>query len=175
MTEEILFFGDIHNDYRCLSLDYSCAIDFDNYDFRSVLHLYLYLKFKNNDKIRKNLLELTEKKEISDYAKKIIEEEEEIEDYDLGNDMFNMSLAVKARVYQSEAIKSILLESKKKDLLYIVQHFVINSSLWTYKNMENDMVADPIETEESNNGQNLYGKVLKMIRHMVRQSYNLNK
>ena len=37
------------------------------------------------------------------------------------------------------------------------------------------MVADPIETEESNNGQNLYGKVLKMIRHMVRQSYNLNK
>ena len=164
MSEEALFFGDVQNEYRCLSLEYPCSIDYDEHIFGSVIDLYLYLKFSHKETLKDKLLNIKSHQELLDFQEIIERGEDNKEDTDLSDDMINMSLAVQYRVEQHELVKRLLLETKKRNLLYVVSHSILEPYLWAYKVMGESMESD---------GQNLYGNILKMTR--VRLIMNIRK
>lgn len=155
MSEEVLFFGDVQNEYRCLSLEYPCSIEYDEHIFISVLHLYLYLKFHHKDTLKDRLLNIKNHQELLDFQGIIERGQDNKEDTDLSDDMINMSLAIEYRVEQYELIKRLLLETRKRNLLYVVDHSILEPYLWAYKIMGENQETD---------GQNLYGNILKMTR-----------
>lgn len=171
---ELLFFGDLHNEFKVLSMDYPCLIDYKDLEFYSVLHLFLYLRYENNnyDDLKQKILLINNLEELKLLTLNL--DDYKIEDM-VAEDMLNMNKALELRVSQDELANRTLLESKNRDLLYVTNNVLLDNGFWSYKyNVSGlDMYMDGDDDFVS--GQNVYGKMLKTIRVLAKSGVLKNR
>lgn len=172
MSTEVLFFGDLLNDYKILGVNYPCLIDYKDMGFKSVFHLFLYMRheFDENEELKEKIKEVKHVSEL-----KLLPKSEQNDSDLLLEDMLNMTEALEMRVAQDETAKRALLESKNRNLLYVANSDLLSNDFWAskYNSKGLDMYKDG--DDEFLEGQNLYGKSLQMIRKKVKESLIKNR